>query len=403
MGKKKRTIIEEEAPEETPFDVSPEEEAQILEQERTAELLGEFQARFVDQPAKVLVEKYDGEGDWALCRKYPLAGFEQEHVKAEFGGGKYRGTLLDPQGKYVKGGRINFKFAESVIKEVAPPQPANPLDSPVVAMIMKSTESQNAMLLGLMQAMISAQAATAPKSGGLGEIVEVMKSLNGLTATKEKPLDNLKETLGLMKLVKEVTGSGDEGESKGGLLGDIKEFLEIWPMVKDQLAAIKPPTAPAAAPGAIAPETPKTVTIAGEQPQMDPLTKKIIELVPKFVGGAQANAPVGEWAGFLLDSFDVEIVPLLLPTMKEKYKPFIQNEDDVYDAVLKMAKDPKEREQIFAHIKPFAPYKPWINSVIDEAVRLAELPDDEAPPIVTTEGGGSSILTAANGKDNAAH
>lgn len=379
MARKKRTIIEEEA--EDPraddrvsgFDLSKEEEDELVAQEKMQELLSDFQHRFSDQPAKILVEKYDSEGDWALCKKYPLAGFEQDHVKAEFGGGKYRGILFDEHGKYVKGGRINFKFAESLIKEPVEKRPENPLENPIVAMMIKSMESNQTMLLQLTQSMITASSANAPKSGGLAEIVEVVKSLNSMTA-KEKPLDNFKETLGLVKLLKEATGSGDE--EKGGLLSEIREFLEVAPLLKEQLAQIKPPAGPLGP----NPQQGVVTTVNTERkPTMDPLTKKVIELVPQFVGGARANAPIAEWGEFLLDKFDTEILPLLLPIMKEKYKALVKDEDDCYDIILRYAKDPEERASALKQIAPLAPYGPWVNQVIDEAIRIAETPESPEP------------------------
>ena len=397
MARKKRTIIIDDPDEEKALlSETPEEAAELLEQEKTQELLADFQSRFADQPAKILIEKYDEEGDWALCHKYPLASFEQEQIKIEFGGGKYRGTLYDPNGKYVKGGRINFKFAESLLKEPLPQKPENPLENPVVAMIIKSMESQQHTMLELTKSMMAAQgAAQSTGKGGLGEVVEVVKSLNSMTP-KDKPLDSFKETLGLMKLFKEATGDGD-GDSKGGLLSDVKEFLEIWPTIKDQLATIKPPT------------TPATTALPGvpQKEIMDPLTQKIVELVPKFVAGARTNADVPQWGNYLLDVFDTEVVPLLLPVMKERYGALVQNDDDVYDVILRLAKDPAERENIFKSIPPLAPYKAWILQVVDEAVRLsgvdAESGATENDNQIPISGGGSSILTAvAEAKTNGA-
>lgn len=392
MGRKKRTIIEEEAEpsDKEVMNMTPDEEAELLAQEKTAELLADFQERFADQPAKVLVEKYDIEGDWAICRKYPLAGFEQENVKAEFGGGKYRGTLLDATGRYVKGGRITFKFADSVVKESQDKKADNPLENPVVVMMLESMKSQQNTMLELTKSMIAAQATAPTKGGTLGEVVEVVKSLNSM-GPKDKPLDNFKETLGLVKLLKEATTDSDS-ESSGGIFSQIKEFLEVVPALKDQLAQMKPPVggpSPVGAPGPL----PAEVNPNGlkEIRVMDPLTKKVVELVPKFVGGARANAPIGEWGSFLLDAFDTEVLPVLLPVLKEKYPAFVKDEDDAYDIVLRLAKEPNERAKVFSEIKPLAPYTVWVNQVIDEAIRLAETPEETPVEVVNPENG--SVVT----------
>jgi hypothetical protein len=392
MGRPRKVTVSLEPETEPIIEQSPaeaataaaEEEKELQDQIQAGEWLSDFQNRFTDQPVKILVEKFDETGEWSICRKYPLANFDPDGVRIEFGGGKYRCTLYDPNGKWVKGGRTYFKFADPIIKPNLNPKQENPLDNPVVAMML-STQKQNAdTLMGVLQSLIAAQSAGgAGRPGSLGEIVEVVKSINSMTP-KDKPMESFKETLGLFKLVKEVTGD-DDGDSKGGLLSGLKEVLEILPQLKEQMATIKPP--------APAPEQPQLTK--GEPTEMDPLTKKIIDLVPKFIGGARANAPIPEWGNYLLDVFDTEVVPLLIPVMKQKYPAFVKTEDDVYEVVIKLAKDPTERAEGLKQIPPLTPYLPWVNQVIDEAIRLAETETPEAPA------GGSAILTEVltNGKD----
>lgn len=390
MGRRKKiTVIEEpetpETMEPTPAQAAEqaaEEEAQLQEQLQAGEWLTEFQSRFTDQPVKIQVEKFDEAGDWALCRKYPLANFDPDAVRLEYGGGKYRCTLYDPQGKWVKGGRTYFKFADSIVKPSSQTKPENPLENPIVAMMLSTQKANSDMLMGVLQSLITAQGAGGGiKPTGLTEMVEVVKSINGLTP-KDKPMESLKETLGLFKLVKEVTGDSD-GESKSGLLADLKEVIEVLPLLKEHMATLKPAANP-------------VVQIApGKAPDMDPLTKKIVDLVPKFVGGARSRASIPEWGNYLLDVFDAEVLPLALPVMKEKYRALIQDEDDAYDVIIRLAKDPAERAAALEQIPPLKPYLGWVNQVIDEAVRLAEIPEPEISPA----SGGNSILdtVAING------
>lgn len=391
MGRRKKiTVIEEpepiEAAEPTPAEQAAEvarEERELQDQIQTAEWLAEFQNRFTDQPAKILVEKFDEEGDWAVCRKYPLAKFDPDAVRLEYGGGKYRCTLFDSHGKWVKEGRTHFKFANSIIKPVVDQKPENPLENPVVVMMIKSMESQQHMMMELAKSFLTApNVPGAGKSSGLSEVVEVVQKLNTMTA-KEKPMDSLKETLGLMKLVKEVTGDSD-GEGKGGLLSDLKDVIEVLPLLKEHIGQLKTPA-------------PMLATPAKKETELDPLTQKIVDLVPKFIGGARSNAPVPEWGSYLFNVFDSEIVPLLLPVMKEKYRAIVSNEDDVYDIVIKLAKDPAERAAGLKQIPPLAPYLAWVNPVIDEAIRIAESPEPEA-----TAGGGNAILAEIQGKPESA-
>ncbi len=394
--KKRLVVIEDprdEEDESLDIPLSKEEEGQILEEEQAQEWLSEFQSRFSDQPVRILVEKYDDAGDWGMCHKYPLHGFEQESVKAEFGGGKYRGSLVGPDGRFIKGGRIHFKFAESLSHLVNAPKTDNPLDNPMVLMMIKSMEAQQNQMLELAKSMITAQTST-PKSGGLVELIEAMKSLKTMTPTDSKPIDNFKETLGIMKLVKEVTGDGD-GDGKGGILSDLKDVLEVLPQLKEQMAALKPPALPVPAQTVVIPTAHEKEVPMGT---MDPLSQKIIDLVPKFVGAAKASAPVPQWGAYLLDMFDTEILPVLLPVLQAKYKALVKDEDDVYDIVLRLGKDAGERENVFKQIPPLAPYRPWVNAVIDHAIMLAESPEvEENAPQEAVITGGSAILSHVNG------
>ncbi len=389
MGRKKKVVLVEEEPledlrEKSDVLADAEDEKTLKKQLLTEEWLVDFQERFSDQPVKVLVEKYDDQGDWSMCRKYPLTGFDSEIVREEFGGGKYRASLYGPDGRYIQGGRSHFKFSELI----RPLNAIKPPENPVVAMMIKTLESNQRTTMDLMTAMIGAQAQAQGKpSGSLTEVVEVMKGINSMAPKPEKAFDNLKETLGLFKLVKEVTSDG-EGESKGGLLSDIKEFLEVYPAIKEQLAGLKPGVTPVAIPAPPIEERKPMV--------MDPLSAKIIALVPAFVGGAKANGPTKQWADYLLGELETNVMPVLLPVMREKYKPLVESEDDVYDILLKLAKDAGEREKIYQQIPPLSPHRDWLNRVIDEAIRLEDMPEAAEEPN-GSEGPGGAVLAGVNG------
>lgn len=391
MGRKKKITVIEDAPdpgeimEPSPAEAAEaaaEEEQELQEQLQAGEWLTEFQSRFTDQPVKIQVEKFDEAGDWALCRKYPLANFDPDAVRLEYGGGKYRCTLYDPNGKWVKGGRTYFKFADSIIKPALQSKVENPLENPIVAMMLNAQKENTTMLMGIMQSLLASQGAAGPKTTGLAEMVEVVKSINTM-APKEKPMESLRETLGMMKLFKEVAGDSD-GEGKSGLLSDLKEVIEVLPLLKEHMANLKAPAVTA----------PAQIT-AGKGEPMDPLTKKIVELVPKFIGGARSNSPIPQWGNYLLEVFDTEVLPLALPMMKAKFKALVKTEDDAYDLIIKLAKDPEERAEALKQIPPLMPYMAWVNQVIDEAIRLVEAPEEEEPK------GESVVLEAmgANGSE----
>jgi|SRR5579871_64214 len=380
MARKKRTVIIEDPEDSAPTAVDSqiealEEQKEVERIELTDEWLTDFQQRFSDQPVRVTIEKYDESGDWSYCKKCPLMSFDLEIIKQEFGGGKYRATLFGPDGHYIKTGRRHFKVSDVLRSVVTEKKPDNPFENPMVVMMLKNMESHQTAMLELTKSMITAQAG---KPQGITEIVEAMKGIHALSPKTDKPLESMKETLGLMKLIKEVSGDSEES---GGLLSSLKEVLDVLPALKEQMASLKP----AAAPGMSAPQAPgpvnplpESISVTTGGP-MDALTRKIVDLIPKFVSGAKANAPVTEWGNYLLEVVDAEVMPLLLPVLKERYKPLVQNEDDAYDLLMKYAKDPQERVNFFKTVPPLAPHKEWSLKVIDEAVRLLELPDEPIP------------------------
>jgi hypothetical protein len=374
MAKKTQTVTLE-IPQQPPvMQDAVDSEKEIKERLEIEEWISEFQSRFTDQPASILIEKFD-DSEWSICRRYPLSTFDYESVRAEFGGGKYRATLIDPKGRYVPEGRNRFKFAESIIKPTETPKPQNPLDNPVVAMMIESMKGQQAQMLEITKSMIATGGAG--KGSDIGQLIVALKGLQDLTP-KDKPMESLKDTLNMVKLVKEVTG--DDGDSKGGLLSEIREFLEVYPVIKEKLAELKP-----VAPGAPAASVPERIA-----PVPDPLTEKVVLHIPKFVDAAKAAAPVPQWGKYLLDLVDVEFVPVLLPSLKKQYGPLVQTEDDVYDILIKLAKDPGERLKIYQAIPPLAPYKEWCGRVMDEAIRLAETEEAENVVIAHVEANGDT-------------
>lgn len=350
------------------------------EEEREAEInewLGDFQAKFTDQPVKILVEKFE-DGEWSICRKYPLGTFEHESVRDEFGGGRYRATLFDNHGKYIKDGRNYFKFAAPVAPKPVETKAANPLENPIVLMMLKSHEENAKNMLQLTQAMITAN--SSKSTGTLPELIEAMHKMQNMAPKSEKPMESFKDALGIMKLVKEVSGDSDK-EDKGGLLSELKDFLELWPTAKDALANLKPQTLPA--PAALPVSTAPVPAPGGPDPMQDPLTQKLVSIIPNFVNAAKSSAPIEDWADYLLDTLETEFMPILLPRLKKQYGPLIKDEDDVFDLIVRYAKDPAYRASMYEQVKPLAPYKPWCDLVIDKAIALTE---EETPVKVIDHG-----------------
>ncbi len=373
---KRKTVVLEEPDNEPTIEETIEQEKEVNRRLEIEEWLSEFQERFTDQPAKVLIEKFE-DNEWSICRRYALSTFDHEIVRTEFGGGQYRATLIDDKGHYVKEGRTRFKFADPIIKPVAPAQPANPFDNPAVVMMIEAQKAASSQMLEITKSMIQSSA-TQPKSD-MGQIITAMKGLQDLTP-KDRPLDSFKDTLNMMKLVKEVTGDTD---GKGGLLSEIRQFLEVYPTIKEQLSQIKPAAIAAPSPGA-APVGPPQITTPERAPSaLDPLNQKIVALVPKYVDAGKKSLQVVEWGKNLLDDFELDILPLLLPAWKKQYGPLVRDEDDCYDILLRYAEDEKEVAKIFEAIPPLAPYRVWVSRVIEEAIKLAQADPQDSTDVIT--------------------
>lgn len=347
-------------------------EKKLADEEQIEGWLREFQERFTDQPVQILVEKFNN-GEWEICRKYPLASFDHDIVRQEFGGGRYRATLYDSHGKFVKEGRMQFKFADSLLPLIKPENP-DPLANPAVALMIKSMENSQETLKSVLTTLAGTGGS---KTSELPAIVEVMKTLGAITP-RESPTKTMQDSLGLFVTIKDLFSDEKKSEGSGSLLSDLRDFVKIWPEIKEQFGNLPKLPAPGSALPALAANG---HPVSREGPPADPLMQKIISLVPKFVEAARSNQPIPQWGAYLLEVFEVEILPLAVPVVQAKYKLVHVDEDMVYDGVIENAKNPAECEEVFKQIPPLAPYREWVNKVIAEAVRLAEIetPVDGSP------------------------
>lgn len=392
MARKPTRVITEDAEEVIDKDeVERKAAEEIQKQQTTEEWLADFQSRFTEEAVKILIEKHE-DGEWKICRKYPLSNFDHESVRDEFGGGRYRATLYDPNGKYVVGGRNNFTFAAPAQKKDTEHKPTDPFSNPGVMMVIEQIRAQAAQATQLLQTVLASQQGN---KGGIGELVEAMKGLQALTPRDtSKPLDGLKDLLGVQKLLKEVNGNGDS-DSKEGLLSDIKQIIELAPLIREAIPALKAGLPQSSNPIATNPRPPLSsapIPTPGGPQQLNPLSKKIVELMPRFVLAGKNNEPIQQWSDHLLDVMEKEIMPILLPDMKATYGPIVQNEDDAYDILIKYAQDETTRDKIYVTILPLAPYKAWCNQVIARAVK--DLTGDE--------NGANVVIDAVNGPGNGA-
>lgn len=335
--------------------------------------LEEFLARFEGQDFKVRIQKWDAEDtDWVYVDRVRLAGFDPFAALKKHGTGRYRLTLLDPKGKFVPKGsqELRIKFTEEIAAEPAVPAAAaapDPLDSPVVKLVLAMLQQNATMSAEIMKAMVQARPAEPAKDQKMLELL-----LQHAIDSKDSKAGGLKDSLELLVTFRELLDNR-EPSSEGSLLGEIREGLKLIKEMGHR--------GPAAPRPALPQPQPATVINAGQV--LDPSKDKpmnafvaIMKYLPQLEDAAKRTEPVEPWAQFVLDRLELEIIPLLVKEYAAR--GVAMTEDQVYQILLSKAKDPAQVGQIFQLMPRLDNVRPWIQAVIEEAVKIADEPDQGA-------------------------
>ena len=172
-----------------------------------AEKLGVFHDRFGEKDYKVRVELFNkDDNEFEIVDTVKLDGFDPFSNLKKYGGGRYRLSLLDDSGKYVKGGRMEVRIAK-VAAEVDAPKPQQ--DNGMTAMI-AMLQAQNAQNVEILKAALGRPVSEA-KGPSLTELIAALAGIKNLSPKEADGMGGVKGTLELMKLVKEIMPAPAEG------------------------------------------------------------------------------------------------------------------------------------------------------------------------------------------------
>lgn len=357
-------------------DHEPEEQraTEVVEEEDVAQLkLGEWRDNFEGDGYKIRAERWhDGLRKWVFLDTLDFDGWDLQTLRqwVEKAVSRFRLSLLDNEGLYVKGGRFeqcvanpDWRDAVAAPAPVAPPPPPpDPMSSPVVQMMIENQKAQNVQLLELLK--VVAGRPTGP------DPLEMFLKLRQLMPEPQK-MPSMKEQAEALVAIKDLMGDGNSGE--GSWISEIKEGVSLFQQLTEIAAKKKAVGAvpPAAAPRPAIPPAAAAPKLANPPPETPMANSALLETVkfyvPIFVHKAERNDDPADAAQFLLDEIDSDIMPELL-------KAYPITSGIAYSQLIAGAKDAAKLEQIYAFAPELAPYRDWVKQVIDKAIELHENP-----------------------------
>lgn len=346
------------------------EERIARQAEEDQKKLEEFQSQFGGQQYYVRVEKYNTqENEFEIVDKIFFDTFDSYTLGKKYGGGRFMCTLLDSKGRYVAGGRFHFNFAKAAEPEKNSPVASDPMQNPMILMILENMRADKAAMMELMKTM-----ATGEKQTPIDQLVNALKGLHDMNPKEksENPMKSLKELLEVQAL---LSDRGDD--DKGGGTGIVSEIMEALKALNATKQVALPPGS-TVQPPRLAPQT-RIMSTGGtpilERPSapplkeekvvnQDPIYRKLAPHIPQFVEAATDNAPPEKWASYLVEVLDTQIVPMLV----KQYSMFGVDEDDIWEKLLTAAESQDTINKIYEFAPELAPYADWVNAVIAASV-----------------------------------
>ena len=379
MRKVKVVQVVERKPKEETLEELLEGEDEQSEEEREAEQkLTDFQQTYGGKDYRIRVEKFNRtDSEWEILpQQFKLDGFDPIAQLKAYGGGRYRMTLLNEKSKYVLGGRNEIRIAEPIVPVLNVPEQKSALEDPIVKLMLEQMRADKAQFADLMKVLVT-RPSDAPKAQGIGELVDTLAKLKGLSPSDEGGTKKMKELLEVMVLVKDIQGGGGESEGGEGLMSDILQAVKV--MKETGLmqrggngAPTQNPPTPAPVPTQIIPV--KTVL---EPIPVNPIAEGLKKYTPIFLSWAKRDEDPDNAASFLVDELHAEIVPLIVAN----YRPggVSLNEGFVLQYLVDKAGDENEVEKIFLYVPELASYKEWVRRVVSRAVyELTTAPEEDA-------------------------
>lgn len=322
--------------------------------------------------AKVRIYRIQDNGVPAYCDVIPVAQFDFDAVKTQFGGGKYQIQLLDNRSKFVSARTftIDPRFKGKLDGPQDPPRAADAggLSSrDIIAMQSESTK----LLMTLMmenskaQAQILSAAIGARPQGGNGlEIKDVIALLPFLVGKEKADRMGPREMLEFFKEVKEMTGEEGKGDSPGILdkladnLPGILARFGVGGVALPPEAAAAAAAEPAPAPAADG-QIPRPRAAAPARALPAPAEETDIQRVLRLaIAAARRGAEVELYADLVADQLDEGTAAQLQNVLRQ---------DDWF-------------KLLFPGLPETAPVRPWLTRLRDMLIEDFTAPADGESP-----------------------
>ena len=335
------------------------------------EILDEFKGRLGNEgTGQIRCQKWnEKEREFAHCQTYPFDDFSLDSLRDAYGGGKYRFFLLDDRGRPVKGGSRRCLIAERPAAASAaapvPAAPQNPMENPIVQMMLENLREQNRQSTEILKALI---ARPEPPRQGLGEVIESLGKIKALTP--EVKGNNLKDTLELIAVAKGFLGEG-KSSGEGGIVSELVDALKLMRdsgLVRGgQVPAAPVPTLPS-------PPSIETSTVAPRPaPVMDPITQKLQGYIPLLLSWGRRGESVENAADFVLGEIEDDIAPFLAQLHGVPVSLVLSRLKDA-------ARDPREIDKLLTAAPALREVEGWVRQVIALTLRYSEEPAAEEAP-----------------------
>jgi hypothetical protein len=325
-------------------------------------------------------------GDKEFVDEQPIAGFSVAAIAARYGGGRYVMFLKKPHpefaGRWFKAGSKKFRVIG------APRLNVGPSDAPAATALAGAAETEKLarsygdliqqsirasidsqqlmqqMQLALIKTMMDRPPAPPDNSFELLKVVLGKQAPTGPSiadvialadrmASRTSPGSQMKETLELIKEVREIGGAGDDTGPKWMPIAT--KALGLLERAQQYQPKQLPPGAPAPA-GDVAPAP---VEVSPVSEDMHPLLKWLAPQIPSLVQHAQADHDPDSYAGMMVD---------LLP-------------EEHHADVLTFLEQPTFPQQLQAAFPMTAAVAEWFNELRN--VIIERLKEEDATPAAT--------------------
>lgn len=358
---------------------------QTQEELEDAGKLSDFLDQFGGKEYKVRVEQMNPvDKVWEHIDLFPYDGFDAFETCKRFGPGRYRLSVLNERGKYVKGGQPQIRIAGVVKPAVveAAKVEQDPLKHPIVVMMLAQMEKSNQQTTELLKAML---AKPEPQKSSSAEVLDMLAKLKAMNPEKkeDQTMQEVSKML-LLRMIEKGMDGGDGGEKSTWQeivegLKDVKDLGIMEKLGAGLMAARQPgKTAPAPTPAPqvrVALPQPPAPEVPPAMPEPSPLEVSLKPFAAILATKAESGVDPKEAAAYVHDEFYETVIPLV---KKHVFAARFMSDAGMVEYACGAAQDAEQVEKLFAFAPELAAHREWTLAVIAEAVRLATSPEEAA-------------------------